>query len=48
MRESSAFGPGAFLVSIQAHTIFVQQQQRGLLTFKREAGQLLLFRLAGA
>ena len=45
---SSAFGPGAFLVSIQAHTIFVQQEQRGLLTFKREAGQLLVFRLAGA
>jgi hypothetical protein len=45
---SSAFGPGAFLVSIQAHTIFVQQEQRGLLTFKREAGQLLLFRLPGA
>jgi len=45
---SSAFGPGAFLVSIQAHTIFVQQEQRGLLTFKREAGQLLVFHLAGA
>jgi hypothetical protein len=45
---SSAFGPGAFLVAIQAHTIFVQQEQRGLLTFKREAGQLLLFRLPGA
>jgi hypothetical protein len=45
---SSAFGPGAFLVSIQAHTIFVQQEQRGLLTFKREAGQLLVFRVPGA
>jgi hypothetical protein len=45
---SSAFGPGAFLVSIQAHTIFVQQEQRGLLTFKREAGQLLVLRLPGA
>lgn len=35
------------LVDIQAHTLFVDSQQVGGLTFKREGGQLLLLRLPG-
>ena len=53
---SAAFGPGAFLINVQAHTLWVQ---RGLgtdnfstrpgpdFTFKREGGQLLLLRIPG-
>jgi hypothetical protein len=42
---SKYFGKGAFLVDIQAHTLAVQEEKRGPLTFVREGGQLLLFRL---
>ena len=42
---SKFFGKGAFLVDVQAHTMAVQEEQRGPLTFVREGGQLLLFRL---
>jgi hypothetical protein len=45
---SEAFGPGAFLLDVQAHTILMDVQQVGTLTFKREGGQLLLFRIPGA
>ena len=45
---SSAFGPGAFLVDIQAGTLIVEREVRGTLTYEREGGQLLLFRLPGA
>ena len=52
---SAAFGAGAFLINVQAHTLWVQ---RGLgtdnfppvgpdFTFKREGGQLLLLRIPG-
>jgi hypothetical protein len=52
---SAAFGPGAFLINVQAHTLWVQ---RALgtdnfaptgpdFTFKREGGQLLLLRIPG-
>jgi hypothetical protein len=45
---SAAFGPGAFLLDVQAHTILMDVTQVGPLTFKREGGQLVLLRLPGA
>ena len=46
---SSIFGPGAFLVNVQAHTLWVEKQAAADWTNKREGGQLLLVRLgAGA
>jgi hypothetical protein len=52
---SSAFGDGAFLVTIQAHTLWVQKADgpdalppAGKdFTFKREGGQLVLLRIPG-
>jgi hypothetical protein len=45
---SKFFGKGAFLVDIQAGTLIVEEEQRGTLTYQREGGQLLLFRLPRA
>jgi uncharacterized protein DUF839 len=53
---SAAFGPGAFLINVQAHTLWVEQAPGddnngdGLpdFTYKREGGQLLLIRIPGA
>ena len=45
---SQYFGDGAFLIDVQAHTIFVDQQTTGGITYKREGGQLLLIRIPGA
>lgn len=54
---SSIFGPGAWLVDVQAHTLFVDTEVRTVidtsrtppvtatLTFKREGGQLLLLKI---
>ena len=50
---SAAFGPGAFLINIQAHTLWVQQAPgddnngdgQPDFTYKREGGQLLLIRI---
>ncbi|HET8653530.1 MAG TPA: hypothetical protein VFM13_13270 [Gaiellaceae bacterium] len=42
---SKFFGKGAFLVDVQAGSLVVQEEQRGTLTYQREGGQLLLFRL---
>jgi hypothetical protein len=51
---SSVFGPGAWLLNVQAHTLFVESEVRTVidtgrepdvtatLTFKREGGQLIL------
>jgi hypothetical protein len=47
---SSAFGPGAWLVTVQAHNLFVDQSGPlvpGTTVAKREGGQLLLVRLPG-
>jgi len=44
---SAVFGEGAWLVTVQAHNVFVDQQVVGPTTFKREGGQLLLLRLPG-
>ena len=45
---SEALGPGTFLLDVQAHTLLMDVQQIGTLTFKREGGQLLLLRIPGA
>ena len=53
---SSAFGPGAFLVTVQAHTLWVEKAlgddnfapAGADFFFKREGGQLVLLRLPGA
>jgi hypothetical protein len=55
---SEAFGPGAFLIAVQAHTLWVEKAT-GIdtqfdansdpdFTFKREGGQLLLIRIPAA
>jgi hypothetical protein len=46
---SSAFGPGAWLVDVQAHNVFVDVDTTTIpgVTLKREGGQLLLLRLPG-
>jgi hypothetical protein len=54
---SAAFGPGAFLINVQAHTLWVEKAP-GFdtfidantdpdFTFKREGGQLLLLKIPG-
>ena len=55
---SAAFGPGAFLINVQAHTLWVREgggsghvhRRRPTdpdFTYKREGGQLLLIRIPG-
>ena len=52
---SKAFGAGAFLINVQAHTLWVEKApgEAGLIagqpdfTFKREGGQLALIRIPG-
>jgi hypothetical protein len=52
---SAAFGPGAFLITVQAHSLWVQQAPgednngdgQPDFTYKREGGQLLLIRIPG-
>jgi hypothetical protein len=55
---SAVFGPGAFLVTVQAHTLWIEKKtidpaddpgplKRGF-TIKREGGQLVLLRIPGA
>jgi hypothetical protein len=57
---SHVFGPGAWLVNVQAHTLWVESEIRSVtdttrtppvttnLTFKREGGQLLLLVVPGS
>ncbi|HEV8699304.1 MAG TPA: alkaline phosphatase PhoX [Candidatus Limnocylindrales bacterium] len=53
---SAAFGPGTFLIDVQAHSLWIEKQAGPDLTapsgpdfwFKREGGQLLLIRIPGA
>lgn len=53
---SSVFGPGAFLIDVQAHTLWVDKAPGDDnfppagpdFTYKREGGQLLLLRIPGA
>ncbi len=52
---SAAFGPGAFLINVQAHTLWVEKAPgddnngdgQPDFTYKREGGQLLLIRIPG-
>ena len=44
---SSVAGPGWFYTNVQAHSLFIQQERRDGITFKREGGQLLLVRIPG-
>jgi hypothetical protein len=52
---SAAFGPGAFLITVQAHTLWVEKAPgddnngdgQPDFTYKREGGQLLLIRTPG-
>ena len=52
---SAAFGPGAFLINIQAHTLWVEKAPgddnngdgQPDFTYKREGGQLLLLKIPG-
>ncbi len=52
---SAAFGPGAFLVTVQAHTLWVEKAPGddnvappgADFTYKREGGQLVLLRVTG-
>jgi len=52
---SAAFGPGAFLINVQAHTLWIEKAPgddnngdgQPDFTYKREGGQLLLLRIAG-
>ena len=52
---SAAFGPGAFLVNVQAHTLWIEQAPgddnngdgQPDFTYKREGGQLMLIRIPG-
>jgi hypothetical protein len=49
---SQYMGPGAFLINVQAHTVFVETNPNPVnpagLTQKREGGQLLVIRIDGA
>ena len=45
---SSVFGPGAFLVTVQAHTLWVDSAPGPGFTYKREGGQLVLLRIPNA
>ena len=44
---SSGWGPGAWLLDVQAHDVFVDEEQMGEVLLKREDGQLLLMFLPG-
>ncbi len=60
VNASAAFGPGTWLVTIQAHSLFVESEMRTVidtsrtppvtatLLFKREGGQLVLLRVPGS
>ncbi len=45
---SAWFGPGTWLVTIQGHGVFIDEEQVGDTLFKRESGQLLLLRVPGS
>jgi hypothetical protein len=45
---SAWFGPGAWLLDVQAHGTFIDQEQVGDVLFKREDGQLMLMVIPGS
>ena len=44
---SSIFGPGKFLINIQAHTLWIEKESVAGWTNKREGGQMLLITIPG-
>jgi hypothetical protein len=44
---SKAFGAGAFLINVQAHTLIIDREVTPTVTYKREGGQMLLLRVPG-
>ena len=42
------FGRGWWLLDVQAHNVFIDQEVVGAVTYKREAGQLLLMKIPGS
>ena len=45
---SEIFGPGAFLVDVQAGTLVIDEEVRGTLTYQRDGGQLGILWIPGA
>lgn len=45
---SAWFGEGAWLLDVQGHGLFVDQEQVGNVLFKRESGQLMLMVIPGS
>jgi hypothetical protein len=45
---SEWFGPGSWVLDVQAHGTYVDQQQVGDVLLKREAGQLMLMTIPGS
>ena len=45
---SEFYGPGTWLLDVQAHTVFVDEEVVGDVTLKREAGQLILLTVDGS
>ena len=45
---SEFYGPGTWLLDVQAHTVFVDEEVVGDVIFKREAGQLILLTVEGS
>jgi len=45
---SAWFGPGAWLLDVQGHGLFVDQEQVGNVLYKRESGQLILMIIPGS
>jgi hypothetical protein len=45
---SAWFGPGAWLLDVQGHGTYVDQQQVGDVLYKRESGQLILMVIPGS
>jgi hypothetical protein len=48
VNASEFFGDGAWLLDVQAHTLFVDEEQVGDVKLKREAGQLILLTVPGS
>ena len=45
---SEWFGPGAWLLDVQGHGTFVDQEQVEDVLYKRESGQLMLLNIPGS
>lgn len=45
---SAWFGPGAWLLDVQGHGLYIDQEQIGDVLYKRESGQLMLMIIPGS